>query len=462
MKKLKLFSFPNTLCLFFSALIWSPSSQALDIAFEKDSSLPIVYLNVAIKLGSVTDPAGQAGLTNFMGEMMMRGTKSKTKEQIDFALDQMGARLDVEARAEALIFRGAVLSSQLDSYLGLLNDILTQPTFPVVEIKKLQSEIVSALQEEQGHDASLAGRQFTHFLFQSHPYGKPIMGNIADIESLTATEISDHYRRLLQDKYLLVVGSGDTSESKISDWAKQVARQHPDLKLSDADEQILAKVEIPKNSDHRRVMIVDKPDRTQTQINLGQIGVRMDDPDYFPLHLGNYAFGGPSFSAILMVEIRVKRGWSYGANSNFRFGLQPRSWIAHFFPAEKDSAAALAESVRLISDLQEKGLTSEQFEFAKRSLVNSAGFMYNTPKKRVENKLLEKTLNLPDGYMQTFGPETEKVKLSEVNNSLKKFLKPGSLAISVLGTAKNLKESVAKAAGIPVSEVLVVPYTDDK
>lgn len=444
----------------FAILALNPfPSQALEVAFERDSSLPIVYLNIATKVGSSSDPSGQFGLTNFMGEMLLRGTRSRTKEQIDLALDQMGAKLEVEARSEALIFRGAVLSSQLESYLNLVTEILTQPSFPEKEIKKLKSEITSVIQEELGHDSSLASRKYNAFLFRNHPYGKPILGKTKDIENLSLEQISSHYNRLFRSESLLVVGTGDASSDQITNWSENLVRNRSMTELTLEDKKVLERATLPENSSRRRVLIVDKPDRTQTQIYAGQIGIRMTDREFFPLYLGNYAFGGPSFSAKLMTEIRVKRGWSYGANSSFKHGLQPRSWTLHLYPAEKDTASALNYSLKLVDDLKQEGITETQFEFAKRSLMNSSGFMYNTPKKRVENKLLEKTLALPDGFIQSFGPELQKVKLTDVNKALRDFVKPDHLAITVLGTAQNLKASLLNATGISEDQLEIISYT---
>ena len=80
------------LAVLASSFGFSLNASAVEVTFEKDLSLPLVYINFAVKAGSVTDPLGQRGLTNFMGEMLLRGTQSKTKEQIDLALDQMGAK----------------------------------------------------------------------------------------------------------------------------------------------------------------------------------------------------------------------------------------------------------------------------------------------------------------------------------------------------------------------------------
>lgn len=439
-----------------SALLWTSASRAMDVSFEEDHSLPLVQINLALKAGSVTDPSGQSGITNFMGEMLLRGTRSKTKEQIDVALDQMGAKLEIETRAESMILRGSVLASQLDKFLALMEEIATQPRFPEREIRKLKSETISGLLEEQGDDSALEARNFQEFLFQKHPYGKPVDGTIKDVGNFNRGKVVGQYTRFMHDKNLLVVGSGDTTADKIKQWADGIAAKLPSM-----NKAVVGKVPAPKNVDHRRLLIVDKPDRTQTQMSAGQIGVLMTDSDFFPLYVGNFVLGGPTFSSRLMNEIRVKRGWSYGAGSGFRFGLQPRYWRAHLFPASRDSAPALAETLKLIAQMKAAGVTADEFTFAQTSLVNKSGFMYNTPAKRVENALLEKTLDLPTGFMKSYGPEISKVTRAQVNDAIEKFLRPDNLAITVVGTASELKEPLAKAAGVPVDQVEVKPYTQD-
>ncbi len=435
---------------------------ATEIAFEHDASLPIVYLNVVIKGGSVNDPVHQSGLSNFMAEMLLRGTQTKTKEQIDLTLDQMGAQLDIESRTEALIFRAAVLSSQLHPFLELLTEILTQPRFSEDEIKKLKSEVISGIQEELGHDESLASLKFNQFLFQNHPYGNAVLGRSEDIKNLNSKMIWDHYKKLVRNELLLIVGTGDADTSQISNWKHEFIPLLPHTPIPDENKKILEKISTPENAAHRRLLIVDKPDRTQTQIKMGQIGIQMTDPDFFPLHLGNHAFGGPSFSATLMQEIRVQRGWSYGASSGFKFGIQPRSWSIYLFPASKDSAPALELTLKLLENLKTHGITQNQFEFSKRSMINKSGFMYNTPKKRAENILLEKTLDLPTGFIKSYATTLKEVQLPQVNHALEVFLKPDCLAITILGTAKNLKTSLAKAAGIPEKEIQVTDYTKEE
>ena len=445
--------------LMTSLHLGSLHSKATEVSFETDSQLPLIYLNLAVKSGAVKDPQQRLGLTHFMAEMLMRGTQHHSKTEIDQALDQMGAKLEVEVRAESLILRGAVLSSQIKPFLSLLQEIATEPSFPEKEVNRLKSEVTSILQEELGNDASLANRKFTEFLFQGHPYGNPIMGKKAHITQITRSELIKHHQELFQAKQILIIGSGDTTENLIQDWAQQLEMHLPRPTAHDLNDS--QEIYTPSESPTRRLQIIDKPERTQTQIYIGQKGVKMDDPQFFPLHVGNHALGGGSFSAILMTEIRVKRGWSYGASSNFRYGLKPRSWQVHLFPAAKDAATALAFTLNLLEQVKAQGISQQQFDFAQKSLINSAGFVYNTPRKRVENTLLEKTLQLPNGYMKSFASQIEKVTLNQVNDALQHLIKPEHFSISVLGTAAQLKESLLQATHVQPKEVFIVPYTQD-
>lgn len=435
--------------------LFASSAFGIEVSFEHDDSLPIVQLNVAIKTGAVSDPKNALGLTNFMGEMLLRGTRRHTKEQIDQMVDQMGAQLAVETRSEATIIRGAVLASQLDPFLMLLQELITESNFPEEEIRKLKSEVVSQLLEEESSDQKLAGLKFSEFLFEGHPFGKPILGKIKTVEGFKRDRVATHYHNLVTDNLLLVVGSGDAKEAKIEAWAQGLSKllQHGDTDLE--------KVPVPENPIEQRLLLVDKPGRTQTQITGGQVGVRMTDSDFFPLFVGNHAFGGGSFSARMMDQIRVKRGWSYGAYSYFKFSREPRSWQFYLFPAAKDTADALAYTMKMVRDVHDNGITKDEFSFAQQSLVNSSGFLYNTSKKRVENKLNERTMDLPDGFMRSYGSRISQVTLAQVNDALRTFLLPERLSIVVLATAKDLKSKIARAAGMPEDKIKVVPYNQE-
>lgn len=436
-------------------LISGWTGQAAELQFEADDTLPLVYLNIVVRGGAVEDPTGKSGLTNFMGEMLLRGTKLRSKEQLDQALDQMGAQFEEETRGEAVIFRGAVLSHQLERFLPLVNEILTQPAFPEDELKKLKSELISALLEEQGRDQALAGRHFDEFLFPGHPYGKSVMGKVKDIESMTSQDVRRQYDAQIRNGRMTILASGDSGAlGRLQVWAKALEESRP-------GKEDAPRVQAPKAPIGRRLVIVDKPERTQTQILGGQIGFKMDEPDFFDFYVANFVFGGGSFHARLMSEIRTKRGWSYGANASLKFSRQPRSWRFYLFPAAKDTPAALETVLKMVEEWRDRGVTPQELDFAKTSLINGAGFLLNTPRKRIENRIQEITLDLPEGFMKSYASRVAQVTLESANASIRNHIQPDQLSVLVLGTAKDLKEPLAKAAGVPVEQVQVIDYRQD-
>jgi zinc protease len=431
-------------------------AASVETAFEQDTNLPLVTLNLAFRGGSAREPEGQDGIANFMGEMLLRGTLHRSKAEIDKEMDRIGAELEVEPRLESIVFRSSFLSSEMKNFFQLIQEILTEPAFPEAEIKKLKSEMQAAILSERGNDAALASKKFSHFLFGTHPYGRSTLGTLKSIQNLTRDQIVSFYKKTIQKKALIAAGCGDLKPEALTTWLEAWTSK---LQLGSDPSPI----ESPKSAETHgiQVLLVDKPERTQTQIILGQIGVSISDPRFYALSLGNHVFGGGMFSSRLMSEVRVKRGWSYGARSSFRFGTMSRQWSVHLFPATQYTPDAVELVLSLIDVLKKKGISLEEFAFAKESLVNGAGFSYNTPAKRVENLLLEKSLRLKEGFIRNMSQEIERLKLEDVNAALTDFLAPESLKVVIVATAKELKPRLMEKLKIKADRIQIAPALND-
>ena len=440
------------LILISALLFTSHLSQAAEFFFERDPSLPLVYVTVAFRGGATQDADGKTGATSLMGKLMLRGTKHKTKQQIDLALDQLGGSLEFEPRAEFIAFRGMVLSQNLGAYLSLLSEVLTTPSFRGQELEKLKKEEGSQLLNELSQDRSLVRLRFDEAFFKGHPYAKPNNGRIKDLKDLSVTDIQNQYQKLIHDNSMLVLAAGDTEGKTFDPFLQELKTKR------NGTGHLLPISEFTGEPKKLRVVIFDKPDRTQTQVMIGQKGVSIQNPDLDALQLANHAFGGGGFQARLMVELRVKRGWTYGAGSNFRLGSTPHSWKLSFFPKNADTAPAIKESLKMLDELKKSGITEEEFQASKKSLINSAGFSYNTPAKRMENRLTEVIYGLPDGYFKGYADRLSKLTREQVNSVIQKFVRPENLMVGLVATASISKKSIASALGIPESQIEVQNY----
>jgi zinc protease len=439
-------------CVIVFALLSSSLAHSAQFYFEKDPSLPIVYVTGAFRGGATQDPDGKSGVTDIMGKLMLRGTKNKSKQQLDLTLDQLGATLEFETRSEFISFRGAVLADNLPAFLSLLDEILTAPSFRAQDLERLKKEQSSQLLDELAQDRNLIRLRFDETFFKGHPYAKPAMGKIKDIQTLTVSDVQKQYQRLITESQMTVLASGDANESAFQDFLRDVKNKR------NITSHLNPIPEFTNEPKKLRVVIFDKPDRTQTQVAIGQKGIAITDPESDALQLANYAFGGGSFQARLMVELRVKRGWTYGAGSSFRAGSQPHSWKVSFFPKNADTPPAIKEALLLIQDLKKSGITEAEFTVSKQSLMNSAGFSFNTPQKRLENKLIEVLYGLPNDYYRDYAKRLSTLTLEHVNQAIEKFITPNQMMVGVVGTASISQDAIAKALGMKASDIEVQNY----
>lgn len=427
-------------------------ASSLSVNFEKDTSIPIVNISVAIRSGSSSESRSLEGITSFTTDLMLRGTKTRSRETLEQDLDRIGSSLDAETRLEMTIFRGSVLKSELGPYLEILEDVLSNPSFNKTELEKLRLEYQGTFQKQLGNDNRIASLAFSRALFGPHPYGNWMMGSTKSIAQYSVPTVRTHFENTVTRSNISIFATGDTDVETINRFAKKLEAKLPEGKPN-------AESENPVNNSKRKFIIIDKPDRTQTSIVIGQLGITLLDPRRDAIEVADHIFGGSTFSSRLMQEIRVKHGWSYGAYSNHIYGRRPRAWQISLAPANKDTGPALKRAIEMVGELREKGVTESEFAFAKDSLIKSDGFNYNTPAKRIENTLIEKMLNLPDQYMSQFGMRLSKLNIDQVQKALAETITPESLVIVLVGSAENIVDSIAEELKITKSSIQIVPYT---
>ena len=211
----------------------------------------------------------------------------------------------------------------------------------------------------------------------------------------------------------------------------------------------------PELAPGRRLILVDKPDRTQSQVVIGTVGSCSKDPEYAALVTSNTAFGG-LFTSRLTNEVRAKRGWSYGASSGM--GNQPQRdlWSMRTSPAEKDTRSCVELQLRLLEGWVDAGLDSEELERAKDYLIKSHPFESDTAYKRLEHAMDQVVFEIPDPIHRHFPKLVDAVTQESAQAAVRARIEPQNQLIVVLGTAAQLEKPLAAMRG--VDEMVVIPF----
>ena len=422
----------------------------MKVFVETSHALPLVSFAIAFRSGSALDPEGKEGLARCAARMLRRGAEGLGAEAIEDEIDRLGGEFGADATISATSVHFEVIRRNLEPFSDLVTRLLGTPVFDEAELARLVREAQAEIVEARDSDRALASRAFRRTLFAGHPYGRRVAGSIASLGSITTGDARAFYRKHYTRANALVAVSGDIERAEAEAIVDKIFAKLPE------GEAIPDRTPEPTLKQGRHLVFVDKSERTQTQMVIGSLGTHSHDPDHFELMVGNTIFGG-TFTSKLMDEVRVKRGWSYGASSRVGFDRQREAFTVWTAPAATDAPACLKLELDLLAGLRKDGVSSEDLVFVKNYLRRSHAFEVDTARKRVHQPLEEALYDLPLGYHSRYIEQVDAVSVDGVNTALAKRIPEADLLVGVVGTYAEIGSAIEQA--IPdLASSTVFPY----
>lgn len=417
------------------------------IVIEPSDDTPLVWFEIAIRGGAGADPVGQEGLHRHAALLARRGAGTRERAELDDALDSLGASLDPSITRDAITLSGVTLSRHLDAVVELAADILAAPTFNADEHARLLRETPQVLDEYRDDDATLAQRWFEWVCCPGHPYGRTSIGTAPSIARLDRDSARALWQRELTRENLVIGIAGDVDETTAQRVAARLVERLP--ARGRAAVALDRSIEPPHM---RRTFLVDKPHRTQAQIRIGHLSARYGDADTPALTIAETVFGG-LFTSRLMQELRVKRGWTYGASCGLRRSRLPH-WFEIWMAAGIDVAGdAVKLTLDLLADYAAHGPTDEEFAFARDYLVGSMPFSVATAQQRMQLAVGDAVFELPSGYTAQLPAHLQLLTAADVRAACARHLKPDAAVTVAVTTAEQAKGALVAASSGPVRVV---------
>ncbi|GEM_PF-108694 len=397
-----------------------------------DPSTPMVWFRLVLPTGAADDPADKLGLANVTAEMLLRGTMDRERDVFERTLEGLGAAIGASVGVDSVTISGSVLKENWPRVANLISEAFEFPAFRDEDLKDLLDEVEADIVEARNNDRRLGADWYAKGLYADHPYGRPVEGTAKTLSGIARDDVVAHYQKYFASRNAILALLGDFDAGAGGDLAKIAGRLQGEGVTGDA-EPIW-----PMDPEGRRVWLVDKPSRTQTQMMFGHFFLRPDGEDridrerYAHAWLANEVFGGYSFSARMMKEIREKRGWSYGAYGSITHRKALSSFTMWIAPGADQSADAVTLLMSMFEDFAGNGVTAEELESARKSILNSAAFYTDTPAKRL-NYVVRKQQTGYDPVALL--PFVEAATLEQVNEAASTAYDPANLFGMVVGTA---------------------------
>jgi zinc protease len=413
--------------------------NGLEVIVVARKDLPVVSFSIAVKSGGYDEEKGKnLGVSDFTAEMLRKGTRTRTADDISNAVDSVGAALDTQSSNESSSAGCSALSKDAKLCLDLLADIMLRPSFPEAEMADVRDQMLAALNGRYDNPGELAAAHFDNLLFgEKHPDGWILAPE--DVQKITREQLVTFWKTYYRPNNAILAVAGDVDPARLRGeidhafgaWEKADVPPRPAFKIPDLKAT--------------RVLLVDRPDLTQATIVFGHAGISHADPDWYAVTLMNYVLGGSDFSSRLMMEVRTKRGLTYGIGSSFGASLYEGAFRVSASTKNSSVWEALVAAVDELRRMKAEGPTPEELDKAKGYFAGSYPFKLQGADGIAASIAGAELHGLGIEHVRDLPLRLAAVSAAKAREAAGKWLQPDGLWVVIVGRAADIEPQIAKS-----------------
>jgi predicted Zn-dependent peptidase len=424
-------------------------ANGLVVYLVEDHQLPRVEGTVLVKTGARFEPAEKVGLASIVGQVMRTGgTTTRKGEEIDRLLENTGASVETAIDTDSASASLFALREHLPQALEILADLLRNPAFPddKIELAKVQER--SAIARRNDEVGGIADREFTKLVYgAASPYARHT--EYATIQAVTRDDLVAFHRRYFVPNQAILGLWGDFNTAETRALVERVFGAWPR-----GEAAAPRPPEVPADW-QGSVNFIPKDDVNQTNLRIGHVGGRFDDPDFYALNVMTEILGG-GLSSRLFRHVRSDLGLAYAAGA---------AWIAEFdHPGyffirvdtkSESTVRAAQETLKEVRRLTEEPVSPEELRTAKEGILNSFVFNFDTTGEIVRRLMAYEYYGYPRDFLEKFKANVEKVTAEDVLRAAQARLKPDKLVVLAVGRQQDFDQPLSTLGAVQTIDIAI-------
>lgn len=402
-------------------------ANGLQVIIFEDERLPLVSYRLAFNSGEINDPEGDTGMTSAMASMLTEGTENYTSLQLAEKTERLGASIGASSSDDFTIVSASSLSLYSSEVLGLMAEVVLQPTFPEDELDLYRRNTIENLKFQRSQPGFLAGEQAARLIYGEHPYSK-VSPNAADIERLDRDALGKFHAATLIPNNAMFIVVGDV---KREEFIAEMYQHFGEWKEGSKEKSEFTP---PPKRDARSLTIVDRPGSAQSNIVLVNLAIQRNDPDYFPMIVMNQVLGAGASSRIFM-NLREEKGYTYGAYT--RLGTKNRG--GDFEATAEVRTAVTGDSLKEffyeLNRIRDEKVGEQELADATNFLTGVFPIRAETQEGLTNLIVNQHIYSLTADYLQTYREHVDAVTSDDVQRVAVKYVLPDEMAIVIVGDA---------------------------
>jgi zinc protease len=411
---------------------WKQPSGA-QVWLVESPTLPMVDVQLDFDAGGRRDPAEKAGLASTTASMTSKGLAARGGEpaldenQLSEAWADLGAGFGASAGSDRMSFtlRSLTYPDLLAKAVQLGARQIGEPSFPDDVWQRERQRTAAAIREANTRPATIAGRAYAEAVYGGHPYGYDMTE--ATLGRISVDDMRAHYK-LVQPCRAKVSLVGAVTRAQADQIVKDLLSRLP---ADSACAPLPPVAEVPPltAAAERNIPFAS----AQAHVLIGQPGYKRNDPDFFPMLLGNYILGGGGFVSRLSTEVREKRGLSYSVYSYFNPGLHAGAFTLGLQTRPDQAAQAVQVSREVLQRFVAEGPTEQELKAAKDFMIGGFSLRIDSNRKLLDNLASIAWNDLPLDYLDTWTKQVERISVADIKSAFARKLQPERMVSIVLG-----------------------------
>lgn len=418
--------------------IWEDElSNGLKVYGIYQDELPLVQFDLTIIGGHYLDNKDKPGVASLVADLMNEGTASKTPLELEEAIDILGSRIRVSASSIAISISGNTLTRNFKPTMDLVKEMLLEPRWDGEEFGLSKKSVINGLKRQKANPNSLANDELQKLVYgEGHILSTGTSGTEESVESISIDDLKAYYSNCFSPVLASFHVAGKVNKDEVLATLEDLNDKWP------AREVNFPEYEIPPYPEKAELHFIDVPGAKQSVISIGCSAPPKTDPDYFAITVMNNKLGG-SFNGWVNMVLREEKGYTYGA----RTGFSGNQFAGSFRASSSVRSTATEESVQIFRDLMDKyrrGISQEDLEFTKNSLLKSYARQFETLGALL--RMLEEIsmYNLPYDYIKDEQETIRNMTLEQHKKLAEKYIKPDQMYYVIAGDAETQAEPLTK------------------
>lgn len=424
--------------------------NGMTILLMEKRGVPIVSVTAIVKAGSVADPAGEEGLASITAGLLRKGTTKRSAQKFSEDLDFIGASFGADSGVDFSTISGEFLTKDTDKGLELISDAMLHPAFPQQEFDKLITQSVDGIKAAKDEAQSVALIYYYGYLFGKHPYARPEGGDEVSLARIKRQTVVKFYETNYTPGNTILAVAGEFEAAQMRAKLEQVFGGWA-AKASTAPA-----LSAPAPVKGKKLLLIDKPDSTQTFFAIGNVGTAANEPDRVAIRVVNTVFGG-RFTSELNEALRVESGLTYGAESFFDSKKQPGAFVIYSYTKNESTAQAIDLALQVLAKLHKEGVTPEQLASAQAYIKGQFPPSIETSGQLARRIASSEFYGLGDDEINQLEARIDAVTPEVARQVIEKHFPADNLVFVLIGKASEIGSTVKKYAATQDTRKIAEP-----